>query len=51
MYLPIAFAKHISDSHYYVKKIHMIEIGRCPDCNEPIGIHVARFFDKVEEGN
>ena len=51
MYLPIAFAKHISDSHYYVKKIHMIEIGRCPDCNEPIGIHVARFFDKVEDGN
>jgi len=36
---------------YSDKKLDMIEIGRCPNCNEFIGLFVLRFFDKVEDGN
>ena len=51
LYIPIAVAKHVSFREYSDKKLDMIEIGRCPNCNELIGIYVARFFDKVEDGN
>ncbi len=51
LYIPIAVAKHVSFREYCDKKLDMIEIGRCPNCNQWIGIYVARFFDKVEDGN
>ena len=51
MYIPVAVAKHVPFGDYYDKKLDMIEIGRCPNCNELIGFYVVRFFDKVEDGN
>ncbi|PXZ03879.1 hypothetical protein DKK70_14940 [Gilliamella apicola] len=38
-------------NNYCNKKRGMIKIIRCPNCNELIGIYVARFFGKVEDGN
>ena len=51
LYIPIAVDKHVSFREYSDKKLDMIEIGRCPNCNELIGFYVVRFFDKVEDGN
>ena len=51
IYMSMYIPKRVPLNDYYYKKIDMIKMIRCPNCNELIGLFVLRFFDKVEDGN